>query len=127
MGADSSQFELKTDNNGAIYVNIQGLFTKAKKNKVCYLRDLAQESNSPFIIVTETWLTDQILDAEVSIPNYILHRSDRANGRSHGGSCIYVRTNLTSQLLSSHSNGTCDSLVVKVKSYETRHLHLSTT
>ena len=118
MGAGPSEFELKTDKNGAIYVNIQGLFTKAKKNKVCYLRDLAIESNSPFIVVTETWLTEQILDAEISIPNYNLYRSDRTNGRSHGGSCIYVRSTLTSQMLLCHSNGTCDSLVVKVKNYE---------
>ena len=119
MGANSSEFELNTDKNGAIYVNIQGLFTKTKSNKVCYLRDLAKESNSPFIVVTETWLTEQILDAEISIQNYILYRSDRANGRSHGGSCVYVRSNLTSRMLLSHSNGTCDSLVVKVKDFET--------
>ena len=119
MEAGSSEFAIETDKNGAIYVNIQGLFTKSKKNKICYLRDLAKESNSPFIVVTETWLTEQILDAEIQIPNYTLYRSDRANGRSHGGSCVYVRSTLTSQMILCHSNGTCDSLAVKVKNFET--------
>ena len=118
MGADSNKFELKSDKNGAIYINIQGLFSKSKKNKVCHLRDLAIESNSPFIILTETWLTEDILDAEITIPKYVLYRSDRANGRSHGGSCVYVRSDLTSKLIMSHSNGTCDSLAVKVKIFE---------
>ena len=79
MGADSSELELKSDSNGAIYLNIQGLFTKTKRNKVCHLRDLAKDSNSPFIVLTETWLTEEILDAEISIPKYILYRSDRSD------------------------------------------------
>ena len=119
METGSSPFELNPDKNGAIYINIQGLFTQTKKNKVLYLIYLAKESNSPFIVVTETWLTENILDAEIRIPGYILYRSDRANGRSHGGSCLYVCSNLTNQMILSHSNGTCDSLVIKIMNLET--------
>ena len=119
METSPSQFELKSDKNGAIYVHIQGLFTQTKKNKVSYLRDLAKESNSPFFVVTETWPSESILDAEIDIQNYLLYRSDRANGRSHGGSCIYVRSNLTSHMILSHSIGTCYSLVIKIKNFET--------
>ena len=99
-------------------MNIQGLFTKAKNNKVAHLRDLAIESNSPFIVLTETWLNEDILDAEITIPKYILYRSDRANRRSHGGSCAYVRSDLSSKLILSHSNGTCESLAIKVNNFE---------
>ena len=118
MGAGQTEYAIRKDKNGAIYVNIQGLFTQKKKYKINQLQDLALESNSPFIVCTETWLSSDILDAEVNLKNYILYRSDRAKGRTHGGSCIYVRSDLTSQMIMSHSNGTCDSLAVKVKNFE---------
>ena len=45
------------------------------------------------IILTETHLSDSVLNAEVSIPGYALFRSDR-EGRTHGGTCAYVRNDL---------------------------------
>ena len=44
-----------------------------------------------------------------------LYRSDR-EGRKHGGCALYVRNDLTSQLVSTHSNRSCDTLIVKIKS-----------
>ena len=48
-----------------------------------------------------------------------MYRSDRANERSHGGCCIYVRADLTSKIILCHSNGTCESLAVKVRNFDT--------
>ena len=58
------------------------------KTKVAYLRDLALESNTPFITVTETHLSQDILSAEVAIPGYTIYRSDRTGGRTHGGCAV---------------------------------------
>ena len=54
------------------------------KTKVAYLRDLASESNAPFIAIQESHLTGEILSAEIQIFGYTLYRSDREGGRSHG-------------------------------------------
>ena len=76
-------------------------------------------SDSAMIILTETHLSPDILDAEISIgPNWILYRSDR-EGRTHGGCAVYVRRDLVSDLVVTHSNSYCDTLAIKVKTLET--------
>ena len=85
------------------------------RNKVKHLSDLATESNAPWIALTETWLKPEISSAEVQIPGMQLYRADR-EGRKHGGCALYVRNDLTSQLVATHSNGACDTLIVKIKS-----------
>ena len=71
------------------------------------------------IILTETHLTSSILDAEVSIPGYIMFRTDRSESRTHGGCTIYIRDDLISSLETSHSNSVCETLAVKVKTLNT--------
>ena len=80
-----------------------------------HLSDLATESNAPWIALTETWLKPEILSAEVQIPGMQLYRADR-EGRKHGGCALYVRNDLTSHLVTTHSNRACDTLIVKIKS-----------
>ena len=89
----------------------------SNKTKVAHLCDLAEEANAPWIMVTETWLTPDILDAEVTIKGYELFRADR-EGRSHAGTCCWVREDLTAVLVNRFSNSFCDSLVIKVKELE---------
>ena len=101
------------DKNGGIYANIRGLYPSTNKTKIPYLQDLANVSNAPFILLTETHLNPQILDAEIHLKNYTLYRSDRV-GRSHGGVCTYVRNDLAAELIMKDSNSYCDSLVLKV-------------
>ena len=38
-----------------------------------------------FFALTETWLTDDVFDSEVSIANYTIFRKDRMNRRGGGG------------------------------------------
>ena len=80
-----------------------------------YLQDTAIESNAPFIALTETHLKPEILDPEVKIDGWSLYRTDRGPGKSHGGVAIYLRNDLIGQLVTSHSNSICETLVVKVK------------
>ena len=89
----------------------------SNKTKVAHLRDLAEEANAPWIMVTETWLTPDVLDAEIAIKGYELFRADR-EGRSHGGTCCWVREDLTAVLVGRFSNSYCDSLVIKIKELE---------
>ena len=106
---------MRENKNGGLYCNIRGLWLQSNRNKVKYLRDTAIESNAPFIAITETHLKPDILDAEVKIEGWSLYRTDRGPGKTHGGVAIYLRNDLIGQLVVSHSNSMCETLVVKVK------------
>ena len=66
-----------------------------------FLHDQAVRNNAMFIAVTETWLSDTVLDAEVShgLPGYTILRCDRAGGRQGGGVALYLREDLTGETL----------------------------
>ena len=95
-------------------MNIRGLFLQNNRNKSNHLKNLALNSNAPWIAITETWLRPEILSSEIQIQGYKLYRADR-EGRTHGGCALYVRDDLTCELVASHSNMACDTLIVKVK------------
>ena len=71
------------------------------------------------IVITESWLHEGVLDAEINIPNYVLYRADRDSSRTHGGCAMWVRYDLSSQLVVSHSNAWVETLIVKIKTLET--------
>ena len=71
------------------------------------------------IVITESWLHEGVLDAEITIPNYILYRADRDASRTHGGCAMWVRCDLTSQQVVSHSNAWVETLIVKIKTFDT--------
>ena len=109
------QLELKSDENAGLCMNIQGLYPMSNRTKVAYLSDLAAESVAPFIALTETHLTAEILSAEIQITGYTLYRSDRQGGRSHGGCGVYCRDDLTVRELEKYSNNFCESQVIEIK------------
>ena len=93
-----------------------------------FLHDQAVINNALFVGVTETWLHAGVLDAEVShgFPGYSLHRSDRAGGRQGGGVALFLRDDLTGDMLASYaethphrSGSVCELLVVKVHQLDT--------
>ena len=100
--------------DGVIYSNIRGLFPKSNQSKVPYLCDLAKTKNSPLICLTETHLTHEILDAEISINGYNLFRSDRQK-RSHGGVCTYVRKDLAAKIEMQFSDSYVDFFNPSIK------------
>ena len=99
-------------------MNIRGLYPRSNKTKVSYISDLAAESCTPFIAVTESHLTPDILSAEVAISGYTLYRSDRLGGRTHGGCATYVRNDLTVVERQKFSNNCCESQVLELKELE---------
>ena len=86
------------------------------------MQDELNAENKLFSILTETWLREH-LDAELSINNYSIYRSDRKRvkkrrGRDSGGVAIYLRDNLaaSAEPLLTFSNGVVEVLVLYVKS-----------
>ena len=49
------------------------------------------------VCLVESWLSDEVLDSEISLTNYQLHRLDR--NRHGGGTIIYIHNNLTTELI----------------------------
>ena len=90
------------------------------KNKSPFLHDLATNRNCLWVAVTETWLNPGILDSEmlVHMPGYTIFRQDR-KGRQRGGVCLFLREDLTGEVLSSSSNGVCEFLIVNVHQLNT--------
>ena len=56
------------------------------------------------IFLTETWLSSDTSDAELSIPNFTIIRSDRV-GRARGGVAMYLRNELYPKKMYELSNG----------------------
>ena len=57
--------------------NVQGLCPQTKPSKVPYLKDILNEKDQLFAALTETWLSDSYLQAELHIDGYSIFRCDR--------------------------------------------------
>ena len=103
-----------------ILTNIQRLITPSGKTKTKFLSDQADLNNALFLAVTETWLHSGVFDAEVShdFPSYSILRCDRS-GRQGGGVALYLRDDLTGELLGSMDNGVCELMVVHIHQLNT--------
>ena len=64
----------------------------------------------PFIALTETWLKPYITDAQINIPQYNVFRADRLT-RSHGGSLLYVHSDLSVTNISIFSDEHCSAVI----------------
>ena len=62
-----------------LYTNANSLY-----NKMTELMVLSETHDVQIICVTESWLNSDIVDAEVSIPNFNLFRADRPNDTRFG-------------------------------------------
>ena len=111
-----------------LLININRLLTSSGQSKVGFLHDQAVNHNALFVGVTETWLNEGILDAEVShnFPGYSVLRCDRAGGRQGGGVALYLREDLTGDILASYDKvqpqrggSVCEMIVVKIHQLDT--------
>lgn len=105
--------------------NVQGLLPKTTTSCVPFIQDFLHDKKQMFVSLTETWLDGQ-LEAEVSITDYCIYRSDRdfskriknkQKGRSSGGVACYVRKDLAVGMeeVLSFSNGVVECLVLYSK------------
>ena len=97
-----------------ILLNVFHLLLESGKNKskVNYFSEL-HCNNLMFIALCETYLTNDILDAEVDIPGFSIVRCDRLD-RIGGGVCIYVRESLLFEKCLNFSNSVCELLIIKI-------------
>ena len=79
-----------------IHSNINGIYSAKNKSKVNLLHDIARSRNSIFISLTESHLKPHICDAEISMENYVIFRTDRGKNRKMGGVINYIRDDLAS-------------------------------
>ena len=63
-------------------------------NKIDSLAVIVSDLKPDIIGLTESWATDNITDAEISIPGYTLFRTDRPTGNKGGGVLLYVLSTL---------------------------------
>ncbi|XP_071944696.1 uncharacterized protein [Antedon mediterranea] len=70
------------------YTNAEGFLNKRSEFFV-----LIEERKPHIIGITETWLSDNVLDAEIAMKGYNLFRKERAN-KAHGGLLLYVNEKL---------------------------------
>ena len=98
-----------------LLVNIQGLFSSGGADKITFLSDQASLKNSPLIAITESWLSPDILDAEVErqIPGFRIIRADRID-RICGGVAAYLRNDIPGDTVDSFDNGICEVLLLKL-------------
>ena len=68
QGTDPAAAQQEKDKNGALYLNIRGLYPKSNRTKLCYLKDLANMIMTSMIVITESWLTQDIHDSKLTIP-----------------------------------------------------------
>jgi len=99
------------------YLNIRGLIPQTVPSKVPYIRDELYDSSAIAFAVTETWLNNSHLEAELSIDGYSIKRKDRVRrksktGRSSGGVAVYVRDDhaISTEILFSYTNGVIESI-----------------
>ena len=91
------------------YTNTNGIY-----NKVSELSIIAQSQSVGIICVTETHLTDKILDGEISIPNFDVIREDRKPISKSGGSAIFTKKDFKATKLNWFNE--TESVAVKVNS-----------
>ena len=84
------------------------------------MHDQALNKNSLLVAVTETWLHIGAHDAEDchNMPGYTIFRCDRDN-RDGGGVAVYLRDDLSGDVLGTFDNGVCELLIVQVHQLDT--------
>ena len=74
-----------------VHQNIRSLLSKIDELRLVIS---SVQSKIDVITLSETWLTDDVCDSEVSIEGYTLHRRDRGSKEKGGGLGIYVTNKL---------------------------------
>ena len=103
------------------YLNIRGLVPRTVPSKVPYIKDELLTTSAIFFVLTETWLTESHLAAEVNINGYSIFRQDRQrrkvkSGRDSGGVAVYIRDDcaIGAESVFNFSNGVIDSLAISL-------------
>ena len=79
------------------------------------------------LTINETKLDATIKDGEVHLPGYDVVRKDRvSNGRTGGGVCIYLRSNINFQLRADLTPNNLERLTVEITNTRSKAFSVST-
>ncbi len=87
---------------------------------------MAQTENAFIISLTETHLTEEIREAEISIPNFVPYRTDRPKEKKKGGVITYVDSHFAARtkVLHSESNLYTESQVLYIKDIDWVYINI---
>ena len=87
-----------------------------QRDKIKYLEETIHTSDThiPLAVILESHLSEGILDAEVDIKDYNLHRSDRKT-RKCGGAAIYVHNSIQIDNIEKYSDTVCEAVMLYSK------------
>ena len=100
--------------NNFVSLNMRGLLLKSNRTKPQQLGALLLLKRSLGCIVTESWLTDDVMNPEIGIDGYNIFRTDRSS-RCGGGVCVYMQNDLTVTNELSYSNDMVEVILLKVE------------
>ena len=92
-------------------MNIQGLITSTSRYKLEFMKDTLKDRQIIFAGVTESHLNDNILDAEIQVPDFNIFRQDRSD-RKGGGVLMLVHNSIATRIVITYSTSHCDYLVL---------------
>ena len=97
-----------------LLMNVQGLYPLNYRQKIGILQDEALNSNCQLILLSETHLHENILNAEIQIDGFSIFRADRQEDIKGGGVAIYVSDLLSKavETVSSGSNGLVEWITI---------------
>ena len=77
---------------------------------------LIADNQPQFVALTETWLTEDIQDTEVTIDGYNMRRADRI-GSGYGGVLLYVKEEIQLAVMETHQSldNKCEMLICTAK------------
>ena len=113
MELDSSNTVSESKLPSMISANIRGLNPGMKYSKIEYLNDLANDKNAIIMAITESHLSEGILDSEISIKGWAHVRADRDNWIG-GGVIVYVKDDYTISSEISFSNSVCETVCIYI-------------
>ena len=83
-------------------------------NKMDEIKNVIKTCQFKILAISETWLTDEISDGEINIPDFRVFRRDR-DGRRGGGVCLYVHHTINFKLLTNISHPTLEMIWINMQ------------
>ena len=83
-------------------------------HKIHFVQSIINEHKFSILALSETWLTEDISDEEISLPEYRVLRRDRP-GRTGGGVCIYIHYSINYQICQKVQNHFLEMIWVQIR------------
>ena len=82
------------------------------KPQALHERIKSSDNFIPYFVIAESHLSEDVFDAEITIPEYNIYRADRIE-RKNGGTAIYVHEKIVIDTKDVYSDSVCESMMLK--------------